>query len=99
MIDTCHYSVPDHLVGKLVFAKVYSFKVLVFHNDRLVAEHAKMHDYHQWSFKLEHYTNTFRRKPGALASSTALRQTDPYLHSLYQQYYIGKERDFIDLVI
>ncbi|WP_196795784.1 Mu transposase domain-containing protein [Thermoanaerobacterium thermosaccharolyticum] len=28
VIDSCHYSVPDAYVGKIIFTKIYSHKVL-----------------------------------------------------------------------
>ena len=51
-----------------------------------------------WSIELEHYLNTLKKKPGALASSVALHQANPRLQKIYRQYYTTKERDFIDLI-
>lgn len=98
-VDTCYYSVPDHLVGKLVFVKVYSFRVVCYFDGQMVASHSKLHGQYQWSIQLEHYLKTLKKKPGALAGSVALRQSEPFLQDLYAKYYNGKERDFIELIL
>jgi hypothetical protein len=98
VIDTCHYSVPDMYVGKRVFLKVYSDKISCFYENMKIAEHSRSNGFNEWKIKIEHYLNTLKKKPGALAASTALHQADPRLQQIYTLYYIRKEKEFIDLL-
>lgn len=98
IIDSCHYSVPDQYVGKMVFVKVYSNSIICFYEGIKIAEHSRRLGFNEWSIKIEHYLQTLKRKPGALASSTALHQANPRLQKIYHQYYIKKEKEFIDLI-
>jgi transposase len=98
VVDMCHYSVPDNFVGKIVFTKIYSNKVICYHQGEKIAEHVRKFGFNEWSIKLEHYLKTLKRKPGALASSMALHQADPKLQKIYNQYYIKREKDFIELL-
>jgi hypothetical protein len=41
---------------------------------------------------------TLKLKPGALARSTAFAQIKPRLKAIYQRYYQGKEKSFIELL-
>ncbi|MEG6616392.1 IS21 family transposase [Peptococcaceae bacterium 1198_IL3148] len=97
-VDSCHYSVPEQHVGKMVFVKVYSDCVKCFYEGAKIAEHSRKLGFNEWSIKIDHYLETLQRKPGALASSTALRQANPRLQKIYHQYYIKKEKEFIDLI-
>jgi len=94
---TNHYSVPDHLVGKVVDVKVYSQKLELFYCNSLVAIHERHFGRNQWVISIEHYLDTFKRKPGALNSSVAL-VSSPYLKELYDNYFSTTPRDFVDLL-
>lgn len=97
-VDKNHYSVPDSLVGKKIMVKIYSGRILCFHGDKQVAEHARTLESCQWVIKLEHFLDTFKRKPGALATSIAMKQAPQALTRIYESYYKGQEKDFIALV-
>ena len=97
-VDTCHYSVPEQYVGKMVFTKIYSDSINCYHEGEKIAKHDRRLGFNEWSIKIEHYLKTLERKPGALASSVALRQTNPRLQRIYHQYYIKREKEFIDLI-
>jgi len=94
---TCRYSVPDNLVGKFVDVKIFSSKIEIFQDNALVAMHDKTYGKHQWIIAIEHYLNTFKRKPGALLGSMALARRK-YLKELYTVHFIECPRDFIDLL-
>lgn len=98
IVDESHYSVPDHLVGQYIFAKVYPSKVILYHQNEKIAVHTKMHGCHQWSIDLFHYTKTIKKKPGALTNSLALKQAHQRLQEIYHLYYIKREREFIELI-
>lgn len=97
-IDNCHYSVPDCHVGKLIFTKVYSTHIRCFCNEELIAEHKRCYGNQEWHIDIGHYCRTFQRKPGALAHSVALKQSDSRLQHIYNKYYVKKEKNFVELL-
>jgi len=97
-IDTCYYSVPDSLVGEFVFVKIYTDKVLCYYENVLVAEHKRAHGRSLWKIDICHFVKTLSRKPGAVSSSVALSQAEPRLLNIYNKYYRGLEKSFIELV-
>jgi transposase-like protein len=94
---TNRYSVSDKLVGCFVDVKVFSHKLEVYFENKLIASHQRDYGKHQWIISIEHYLDTLRQKPGALNGSVALT-CSPYLKKLYQQFYLSTPRDFIDLL-
>lgn len=94
---TNRYSVPDDLVGAFVQAKIMSHELWFYHNDRKVATHRRSYHRHEWVIKIDHYLDTFKRKPGALAGSMALASSR-YLKQLYETHFMGESRNFIDLL-
>lgn len=94
---TNRYSVPENLVGKFVQVKVYSHRLEIFHDNTRVAHHARCYHKHQWIIHIEHYLETFKTKPGALANSTALLN-HKYLKRVFDQYFGQQPRAFIDLL-
>jgi len=97
-IDENKYSVPDNLVGEFVFVKIYPEKILIYHKNKLLAEHTRSYGLHTWNIKIEHYVKTLKKKPGALHSSTAMQQMNPTLQTIYNKYYTQNPRDFIELL-
>ncbi|MFZ7130772.1 MAG: IS21 family transposase [Eubacteriales bacterium] len=97
-IDENKYSVPDSLVGNFVFAKMYPEKIYLYHKNKQVAHHIRNHGNHTWNIKIEHYINTIKRKPGSLHSSTAMRQMNPKLQTIYNNYYTENPKDFVELI-
>ncbi len=97
-IDNCHYSVPDLYVGEFIFVKIYTSKLLCYYQGQKVAEHPRKYGFKKWSIQLEHYLRTLKKKPGALAGSTAFKQAEPELQKIYHCYYTGNEKEFIHLL-
>jgi len=97
-IDENKYSVPDCLVGRFVFVKVYPEKILIYHKNKLITEHIRSYGVHSWNIKIEHYIKTIKKKPGSLHSSTAMQQMNPMLHTIYNKYYTENPKDFIELL-
>jgi len=91
------YSVPDHLVGCFVEIKLFSDKLEIYHQNKLQGKHPRNYGKHQWIIAIEHYLQTFKRKPGALHHSVALVSSQ-YLKQLYQDYFTQAPRDFIELL-
>jgi len=42
---------------------------------------------------------SYKKRKGAIAQSEALRQAPTKIKSLYHQHYIGKEKEFIELLL
>ena len=97
-VDTCRYSVPDQHVGEFLFVKIYTSHICCYHKEQKIAVHQRKYGSRKWSIQLSHYTRTFKKKPGALAGSLALKQAEPELQKVYQNYYTGKEKEFIELL-
>ncbi|KAB2951501.1 IS21 family transposase [Heliorestis acidaminivorans] len=97
-IDQNRYSVPDHLVGELLMIKVYSTRVYCFLHEKQVAEHDRLTGCQEWRLDLNHYLETLKKKPGALAGSTALHQAPKKIKNLYETYFIKREKEFIQLL-
>ena len=99
VVDTCQYSVPDHLVGKAAcLSKRIPSGFSSMTRNSWWPLMTNSRDTTSGKIRLEHYCSTLRKKPGALASSTAFQQADPWLQEIYQQYFRGKERHFVELV-
>ena len=95
---SCRYSVPEPNVGKMVTVRVYPEKILCVDDNGNICQHTRLHGVHEWSIKIEHYTNTLKKKPGALAGSVALAQIDSRLYKIYERYFKTREKDFIDII-
>lgn len=98
-IDTCRYSVPDAYVNKFIVTKVYTTQIRCYYESELIAEHKRCYGQREWSMNINHYLKTFIRKPGALANSLALKQTEGDLQCIYNKYFKGKEKAFIELML
>lgn len=94
---TNRYSVPDNLVSEFVDVKIYSSKLEIFYDNKLVATHKRVYSKHKWTITIEHYLDTFKRKPGALSGSLALASRSQ-LKNIYDTYFTASARDFITLL-
>ncbi len=98
-IDTCRYSVPEAYVERLIVAKVYPERIVCYDKDTRLCEPRRRYGCHEWSIELDHYLLSFTRKPGALAGSVALRQSEGAVRALYTQYYREHPRAFIEVLL
>lgn len=97
-VDQNYYSVPDHLVGKFVIAKVFPEKIKLYFKDNLIAEHQRCYESHKWTIDIYHYTTTLKKKPGAIENSIAKSQMEPRLQKIYNTYYTQNPKDFVYLL-
>lgn len=97
-VDSCHYSVPDSLVGEFIFVKIYPDRIICHYDSKEVARHKRGHGKHEWFIDISHYIKTLKLKPGALKRSVAFSQVKPELKCIYQKYYKGREKSFIELM-
>ncbi|WP_425458081.1 IS21 family transposase [Bacillus rubiinfantis] len=98
VINQNHYSVPEGHVGTYVKAKVGAESIKLFIEGCLVAEHPRNWGVHQWEMNIYHYLDTFKKKKGAIAQSECLRQAPTQIKNIYNDHYIGKEKEFIELL-
>jgi len=97
-VNGCYYSVPDSLVGEFVVTKAYPDKIICYYKDEKVAEHKRLYGNHQWRIDINHYLKTLKLKPGALAGSTAFNQMETRLKNIYDKYFKGLEKSFVELL-
>ena len=98
-IEQNRYSVPDHLVEKQVKVVIYSSHIRCYYDGECIADHRRCYGLHQWNLELTHYLTTLKKKPGALATSTALNQAQQQIKNIYQRYFSTSSRDFVELMI
>lgn len=96
---TNRYSVPDHLVGRVIDVKVYPEQLHCYHDNRKVCQHERQYTRQGWYINLDHYLYTLRRKPGALAGSQALASAPREVKRIFSEYFEHAPRDFIELLI
>lgn len=92
------YSVQDALVGKTVDVKYTPYKVYAYYEGELVAEHTRSYTPGSWTMDVLHFVNTYKKKPGALASSVAFKQADPRIRKLYMDNYSTSPKEFIEIL-
>ena len=97
-VNGCYYSVPDSLVGEFVVTKAYPDKIICSYKGEKVAEHKRLYGNHEWCLDINHYLKTLKLKPGALVGSTAFGQMEKKLRDIYDKYFVGAEKSFVDLL-
>lgn len=98
LVSRNHYSVPDTLVGKDVDARLYTDKVIIYHDGAIVAQHDRDYGVQEWKIDIYHYLRTLKRKPGALRQSTALLQADTMVKNIYEKYYSKDPKTFLEVL-
>src|SRR5690625_466961 len=98
VIKQNHYSVPEGHVGKYIRAKVGAENIRLFIDGEYAATHSRNWGIHQWEMDVYHYLETFEKKKGALIQSQCLKQAPTHIKNIYQQYYNGKEKEFLALL-
>jgi hypothetical protein len=97
-LGTNRYSVPDHLIGKMVFAKIYSHWIKIYDANSVLCNHQRLYERFSWQIDLNHYLVTLQRKPGAVAGSIALKQAPQWMQTMYGNHFTHDARSFIELL-
>ena len=97
-LNGCYYSVPDSFVGQFVTVKAYPDRIICLYKDEKIACHKRLYGNHEWKVDINHYLATLKIKPGALSGSTAFVQMEPSLKNIYNKYFIGSEKRFVELL-
>jgi hypothetical protein len=95
-VDCVKYSVPEHLVGKLVVVKKYHEKICVYAENQPVCTHKRAFGNGTMQIDIMHYLNTLHKKPGAIKNSVALKSI-PKLKALFDKHYSKKPKQFIEI--
>ena len=98
MVSRNHYSVPDTYVSKEVDVRLYTDKVIIYHDGNIIARHDRNFGIQQWKIDIYHYLRTLKRKPGALHQSTALLQSDTQIKNIYEKYYSNDVKTFLEVL-
>jgi hypothetical protein len=96
-VDNNFYSVPDYLVGRQLLVKNYPTEITVYSAGNKVCSHKKEEGFHETIVEINHYLDTFLRKPGALKNSVALRSKGE-LKAVFDKYFTGRAREFIEIM-
>lgn len=96
-VDNNFYSVPESLIDKTLTIKKYPDRILALYKEEIAAEHDRIYGKNKTCLDINHYLDTFRKKPGALRNSTVLKQT-PVLEEFFKKYFSEKPKEFIDFV-
>src|SRR6056297_975611 len=96
---TNRYSVPDHLVGKIVDVKVYPEELHCYYENQKICKHERQYTRGGWYINLDHYLYTLKRKPGALAGSQALESAPEKVKHVFGEYFKDTPKDFVALLI
>ena len=97
-VNTNHYSVPEGHVGEMCRVKVGAETITCFIDGKQHCQHKRDWGLHQWRMDINHYLETFKKKKGALNQSECLKQAPKEIKNIYNQYYIGKEKEFLELL-
>lgn len=94
-----YYSVPEGHVGEYIKLKARAEEILLFSEGECIAKHKRSWQVHTWIMDIYHYLGTFEKKKGALAQSECLSQAPKEIKTIYENYYIGNEKDFLELLV
>lgn len=99
-IDTNHYSVPEQVLGSVVEYKLLPNQIIIYdHNQKVVAQHNRLHAKHQWCINIDHYWKSLKTKPGAIRHSEAMNQSPIKLQELFFEHYKDIPKVFIELYL
>lgn len=99
IVSQNRYSVPDKFVGKMIDIRAYSDHIVCYFEGKEIARHPRTYMQHCWTISLEHYLKTLLRKPGAFKGSIAFSQAEKIVKEIYKTHFIGREKEFITLLL
>jgi len=95
-VDTCFYSVPEHLVGRKVVVKKYHDEIRIYAGNSFVCRHKRIFGNGNMRVDIRHYLETLLRKPGAVRNSVALKSI-PRLKAIFDTHYSQSPKKFIEI--
>lgn len=100
-IDNNYYSVPDHLVGQYLQARIYALRLELYdrHSEQCLATHQRRHTSGQYYMQLDHFLPTLCQKPGALLGSLAWQQAQHSVRQMLECYFDQQQpQRFLELL-
>jgi len=97
-VGTVKYSVPEEFSGMRVVVKKYHDEIRAYHGNAEICRHRREFVNGKLVVDIMHYLNTFKKKPGAVNNSVALKSI-PKLKAIFDTYYAKKPKDFIEILI
>lgn len=99
-VDTNWYSVPEGYVGGMLEVKIYPNQIFVYNPDHQhIATHIRAHSRFEYYLQIDHYLQTLRTKPGALAGSLSFLQADEQIRGIYHAYFSKQPKAFVELLL
>ena len=100
--DSHHYSVPAHLAKQRLSLRAYAQRIVLVHDQKVVAEHSRSFTKHGYSFEPWHYVPVLEKKPGALRHGAPFKEWKlPASIETIKVIYLkrlGGDRDFVDIL-
>ena len=97
-LNNVRYSVPDKYTGKRLDARIYTDKIAVYDDKKIIAIHSRSFQQGSYHIDIFHYLKTLKRKPGALPQSTALLQADTQIKNIYETHYSNDPKAFLEVL-
>ena len=101
--DNHHYSVPAHLAKQRLSLKAYAQRIVLVHDNKVVAEHPRSFEKHGYSFEPWHYAPVLEKKPGALRHGAPFKTWElPDSIELIKAVYLnrtGGDNDFVQILL
>jgi len=99
-VDTNWYSVEEGYVGQMLDVKIYPNKIIAYNTkNEPIATHVRQITRYEYYLNIEHYLKTLYTKPGALAGSVSLQQSDYKLKNIFSTHFADRPRLFVDLLL
>lgn len=95
--DKVSYSVPDVFVGKKMCIQAYPTEIIILHDGKKIARHARSFCAGDMVLEIKHYLSSLKKKPGALANSRALA-ANTKLQEIFECEYKDNPREFIEIL-
>jgi len=74
IVDKNRYSVPTTYGGLRVQTLLYTDRVEIFHNSKMIADHSRVYGNNKWQLDPQHYLELIYRRPQAFESARPIRQ-------------------------
>jgi hypothetical protein len=74
IVDKNRYSVPTTYVGLQAQTLLYTDRVEIFHNGKMIAGHIRVYGNNKWQLDPQHYLDLIYRRPQAFESARPIRQ-------------------------
>jgi len=102
-LDSNHYSVPFTYIGKEVWVKVFTDKLVVYDQEgictNIIATHERCYDKNRWRMIIDHFLEVLVVKPRAIRDSVALKQAPKELKDLYYKYFEDDSKEFANMLV